>query len=202
MSNENNKGHLILVMAPSGSGKRVLVQEVRDKFPQISYLVSCTTRTPRPREVDSVDYHFLSESEFDKKIADGEFMEWVSFGGNKYGTLRSSLLDPMSQGKIVLNEVDVRGVESCLDLIPRTQATVIYIDAGGWETLRARAISRAPIDEAELQQRYQRYLVEREAKNIADAVIDNRDGHLQEAKNEIVKIVQSITERLESEGKG
>ncbi len=86
------KGHVIIVMAPTGSGKGTIIRAALAQFPAIHETVSCTTRAMRPGEVDGREYHFISSAEFDEKVARDEFLEWAHFGLNRYGTLKSEIL--------------------------------------------------------------------------------------------------------------
>jgi guanylate kinase len=101
-------GILFVISAPSGGGKSTLLKALavdRD----FTYSVSCTTRPPRPGEVDGKDYHFLSVPEFERRVATGQFLEHALVHGNHYGTLRSSVLKQLAAGHDVLMDVDIQG---------------------------------------------------------------------------------------------
>ncbi|MBX9906857.1 guanylate kinase [Patescibacteria group bacterium] len=188
-------GHLILLMAPMGSGKNALKDAAKQAYPEIVFLVSCTTRTPRPGEVEGREYYFLSRDVFMEKVHAGEFVEWAEFGGNLYGTLKSEILEPLEEGRVVLNEIELQGVEQLRALIPKENRTVVYIEAGDWEALRERALKRAPMSDEELEKRHARYLIERESKKIADVIIENYDGGLAAAQKAFVDLVGGVIER-------
>lgn len=190
------KGHAIIVMAPTGSGKGTLIGHVLEVFPDIHTTVSCTTRKMRPGEVDGKDYYFISPEEFDKKIEAGEFLEWATYGLNRYGTLKSEIIPYLHAGEVVLLEIEVQGVETLHTILPRSNMTVIYIEAGGWEVVKSRALARAPIDAEELEKRYERYLAEVEFKQHADIVIDNSSNDISSAKSQIVKLISEIKNNL------
>jgi guanylate kinase len=160
-------------MAPMGSGKGTIIKETLEKHPEVYHTVSCTSRSMRPGEINGKHYHFLSKDEFLTKIEAGEFLEWAEFAGNFYGTLKSEILPRMHDCQVVLVEIELQGVEQLIELIPRDHLTITYIEAGGWEILKERAESRAPMSETELEARHQRYLIEKQAKPLADVVIDN-----------------------------
>jgi guanylate kinase len=101
----------------------------------------------------------------------------------------------MEAGHIVINEIDLHGVRSLSSLLPKESRTVIYIDAGDWETLKARALSRAPMSEKELLLRHVHYLEETAYKHNADFIIQNNDNQLEDAKREISTIVSTIISR-------
>lgn len=191
----NRKGHLILITAPMASGKGSLIAYVESVFPQVTKLVSCTTRAKRPQEQEGVDYYFVTPESFQEKIDQDAFIEWVEFSGNRYGTLRSELTHRLEKGEVVINEIDIQGVMKLADLIPQDQQTTIYIDAGNWETLKARALNRAPMTEEELELRYERYVEEVAFKPKANFIIHNDDGEFEEARINMRSIVEGIIAR-------
>ena len=160
-------------MGPTGSGKGTLTRYAKEAYPELYLTVSCTTRAPRPGEQDGREYHFLTEEAFTTGVQNGDFLEWATFGKNKYGTLKSEILPRLNECQVVLTEIEIQGVEQLLTLIPREHITIVYIEAGGWDVLKSRALARAPMTEDELESRYERFLVEEQAKGIADVIIDN-----------------------------
>jgi guanylate kinase len=189
---QNIKGHLVLIMAPTGSGKGMLIAHAQKLFPQIVTTVSCTTREKRPAEQEGVDYYYISREAFTTKIENGAFIEWAEFSGNLYGTLKSELIERLEKGQIVICEIELQGVLQLMNIIPKENRTLVYIDAGDWETLKARAQARAPISEEHLALRYERYLHEKAAQAYADKVIINQDGKIDDAKTQMVAIIESI----------
>ncbi|MEZ4200248.1 MAG: hypothetical protein R3B69_01415 [Candidatus Paceibacterota bacterium] len=137
METDSISGHLILFMAPSGSGKGSLERELFKVYPEIVFPVSCTTRPPRPGEIEGKDYYFVSREDFETRVAREEFVEWAEFGGHLYGTLKSEIETPLQEGKIVLNEIERQGVEQFIKIIPAQHRTIIYIEAGEWEELKS-----------------------------------------------------------------
>src|SRR5207248_2946064 len=97
---------LFVVSGPSGVGKGTLIQRVRQSLP-LAVATSATTRGLRPGERDGRDYHFLSPAEFERRVAAGEFLEHVSYSGNRYGTLRSEVDRRLTRGESVVLEIDV-----------------------------------------------------------------------------------------------
>ncbi|MCB9818316.1 guanylate kinase [Candidatus Nomurabacteria bacterium] len=183
------RGHVVVVMAPMGSGKGTIIKSALEEYPTVYETVSCTSRAVRPGEVDGVQYHFLSLEAFDKKIEDGEFLEWAEFAGHKYGTLKSEILPKLAEKQVVIVEIELQGVEQLLELLPREHMTITYIEAGGWEVLRARAEARAPMGEEEMSARHDRFLIEQKAKPIADVVIDNSND-LESAYSEFKTVIE------------
>ncbi|MFA6961105.1 MAG: guanylate kinase [Opitutaceae bacterium] len=105
---------LLVLAGPAGSGKTTLCERMVSEVPGFERIVTTTTRAPRPGEVNGVHYHFFSPEEFDAKAAAGEFLEWawVHKTGNRYGTLASSVLDPLAAGRSLIINVDVQGVQN------------------------------------------------------------------------------------------
>lgn len=181
------KGKLILILGPSGSGKSTLINYVKTEFPDFVFPVSCTTRAMRPGEIAGDVYHFISKAEFQAKIAADEFLEYaIVHGDNYYGTLKSQILEPLAEGKIVFREVDIQGVKSLQKLIPKDKLKTIFIKTSkinDWEELKRRITSRAEISNEELERRYKSYLTEIEFADMADQIIYNED--LDRAKNDL-----------------
>lgn len=100
---------LIVVSAPSGGGKTTLCERLLAEFHQMIYSVSCTTRPPREGEVDGRDYFFITEEEFDKRVKAGEFLEYATVHGYRYGTLRRFIERGFATGRDVLMDIDVQG---------------------------------------------------------------------------------------------
>lgn len=184
------RGHVVVVMGPTGSGKGTVIKRALEEHPTVYQTVSCTSRVIRPGETDGIQYHFLTIEEFDKKIEAGEFLEWAEFAGHKYGTLKSEIIPRLADCQMVLVEIEVQGVEQLLELLPRDHMTIVYIEAGGWDVLGARAKARAPITEAELEARRQRFLVEKQAKPLADVIINNSED-IEIAHTEFQQVVEA-----------
>jgi len=100
---------LFVVSAPSGGGKSTLHKGLAATGPDFVYSISCTTRQPRPGEVDGKDYYFLTHEEFERRIAEGDFLEYARVHGNYYGTPRSLVLKSLREGHDVLVDVDTQG---------------------------------------------------------------------------------------------
>lgn len=185
-------GHVVVVMAPMGSGKGTIIKSTLQHYPGVHMTVSCTTRTPRPGEVDGREYHFISNQEFNKKILAGEFLEWANFGLSRYGTLKTEILPYLEIGKVVIAEIEVQGVEQFFTSLPKANLTIVYVEAGNWEVLKARALARAKISDEELAKRYERYLIEIKAKSIADVIIDNTKPDSKEAVTQFSEVLKNI----------
>ena len=190
-------GHLILFVGTPGSGKGVLREYARSVFPHLHFAVSCTTRAQRPGEINGRDYFFISQDEFQTRINEGAFLEWIEQdGGNLYGTLKSEILEPIARGDIVVREVEVRGVRAIKELVPKENLTVIFIEADTWDVLERRIQERAPISTEELALRKERYEQERLFMPEADMVVQNYDGKLDEAHRQLKAAIEHIINRV------
>lgn len=197
MTGHDFTGHLILIVGTPGGGKGVLIHYIRETFPQLRVAVSCTTRARRPGEKEGETYFFISRAEFQKRIAEGAFLEWIEQdGGNMYGTLKSEMLAPLEKGEVVVREVEVRGVRAIKDMVALAHRTIIFIEAGAWVILEKRIQERAPISSEELAKRKERYERERLFMPEADIVVHNYEGKLDDAKRELKEAIAGILEKV------
>jgi len=152
---------LLVIAGPAGSGKSTLADRLVTEVPAFERVVTTTTRAPRAGEINGVHYHFFSPAEFKRRVAAGEFLEWAQVHGDKpdrlYGTLQSSVFDPLALGRNLVISVDVQGVETFRRVaqaeprLARAMTTVfIVVDR---ERLIARMEQRAKDDPAEIARR-------------------------------------------------
>ena len=142
---------LFVVSGPSGVGKGTLLARVRELRSDLGLTVSATTREPRPGETDGVSYHFLTEEEFDRRVAAGDFLEWACVHGHKYGTLRSEVERNLSAGRSVILEIDVQGALNVRRVFP--DAVLVFILPPSMEVLESRLRGRGTEAEADLELR-------------------------------------------------
>ena len=137
-------GVLFVVSGPSGSGKTTLCRRLADEG-QAHHSISCTTRAPRPGEVDGVHYHFLSEGRFEERLAGGEFLEHARVHGNFYGTLKSEVAGYLETGVDVVMDIDVQGaaqIRACGDAAIRRALVDLFVMPPSREELLARLSGR------------------------------------------------------------
>lgn len=137
-------GILLVVSGPSGSGKTTLCRQLADAG-EVRYSVSCTTRPPRPGEVDGRDYHFLTRENFATRIAAGEFLEHAEVHGNHYGSLKSEVLGHLAAGTDVVMDIDVQGaaqVRACADPEIRRSCVDLFVMPPNEEELLSRLSGR------------------------------------------------------------
>lgn len=151
------KGLLIIISGPSGVGKgtvRSLVMQMTDL--NLAYSVSWTTRSERPGEKDGVDYHFISEEEFQKAVANGEFLEHTSFVRHNYGTPKAAVEKLRNEGKNVLLEIEVKGAQQVIEKCWGEKIVTIFILPPSFEELEKRIRGRSTETEEELQKRLEK----------------------------------------------
>jgi guanylate kinase len=133
-------GKVFVITGPSGVGKGTLIRTLLERIPTLELAVSATTRDPRPGEQNGVDYHFLDDAEFDRRVVEGDFLEHAGYSGRRYGTLRSELEKRTDTGASVVLEIEVQGARQVADTMPG--AVRIFIAPPSEETLRLRLIGR------------------------------------------------------------
>ena len=135
-------GKLVIFSAPSGSGKTTIVRELLQRFPRLEFSVSATSRAPRGKERNGVDYFFLSPEEFRQAVQEDKFVEWEEvYSGTCYGTLRSEMERIWQKGNVIVFDVDVIGGLN-LKRIFSDRACAIFIMPPSIETLRERLVKR------------------------------------------------------------
>jgi guanylate kinase len=142
---------VFVITGPSGVGKGTLIRLLRERIPELALAVSATTRAPRPGETDGVDYHFLSDEEFARRVRAGEFVEWAEYSGRRYGTLRSELQRHVDAGRPVVLEIEVQGARQVREAMP--EAVQIFIEPPDSEALKDRLVGRGTDDPEEVARR-------------------------------------------------
>jgi guanylate kinase len=184
------KGIILILSAPSGTGKTTLIKRLLAIFPDIRLSVSYTTREPRSGEIPGRDYHFIAEELFNRMKTRGDFAEWAKVHGGFYGTLRRSLEKNVENGKEVLLDIDVQGSKKIKRLY--RDAVSVFLLPPTWKELEKRLASRGTDRREVVRQRLEN--AQRELREIThyDYFIVNQE--IQEAVNSLRSIV--LAERL------
>lgn len=125
--NDPRRGLMLVISSPSGAGKTTLARKLMKEFEDVVLSVSATTREPRPNEIDGVDYHFKSETEFRDMIAGREFLEWAKVFDRYYGTPRADTVAQLEIGNDVLFDVDWQGADALHDQMPNDCVSVFVL---------------------------------------------------------------------------
>ncbi len=199
--NQADSSVFLVLAGPAGSGKTTLCERIVREEKTFSRVVTATTRAPRPGEVDGVHYHFLTPEQFDAHIAAGHFLEWAwVHQQNRYGTLTSSVLEPLQRGKNLIINVDVQGVDnfrkvaSTTPLLAQRMATIfIHVNL---DELRQRMVGRGHDADEEILRRLQTAERELEEGHRFDFRIESRSRD--DDYQELLKIWKTVETRLRS----
>jgi guanylate kinase len=178
---------ILVITGPSGVGKGTLIKGLLERVPGLELAVSATTRKPREGEVNGVDYHFLSEADFDRRAAAGEFVEHAEYAGNRYGTLKSELSRP---ARGIVLEIDVQGARQVREALP--EAKLIFIEPPSFEDLERRLAGRGSDRPEQIERRLTAAREELAAAGEFDHRIVNDD--LQRAVQELSELAATMSE--------
>ncbi len=182
---KGRQSKLIIVSAPSGSGKTTIVRHLLSVFPNLAFSVSATSRSKRANETDGIDYYFISADDFRKKIRNGELLEWQEvYTGNYYGTLRMEVERMLNEGSDVIFDVDVVGGLNIKKEFGN-RALAVFVCPPSIEALEERLNSRNTDSAETIKKRVEKAVHEMTFIDKFDFVLENND--LNEAKRKIVE---------------
>ena len=167
------KPFFLVLSAPSGGGKTTIAKMLLQGRDDLGYSVSATTRAKRPDERDGVDYHFLSRDEFVRRQKNGEFLEWATYGGELYGTLKSEIERIFSQGRHAVLDVEIEGARQIRKNFPNS--LLLFVLPPSAEALVKRLMGRKTEDPALVRDRIIRAADELAAVSEYDYAIVNED---------------------------
>jgi guanylate kinase len=179
------RGRLFVISGPSGAGKSTIINAILKKKPALAYSISYTTRVPRGREKDGVEYFFVSESVFKKMIDAGAFVEWACVHDRFYGTSAMFIEKTITSGKDVVLDIDVEGAKKIFAKYP--DAVSIFIAPPDLETLKERLVKRGTDGPAVIERRLENAKREMAQSHRYAHVLVNRD--LQETISGLERIV-------------
>jgi guanylate kinase len=180
---------LVIISGPSGVGKDTIIDALRDRprEPDYHYVVTCTTRGPRPGEIPGTSYHFLTRAEFRELREAGELLEANEVHGNWYGTPRREVARALAEGHDVILKIDVQGAQVVKDRVP--DALLVFIVPPSLEALFQRLRSRATETADELEIRQRNAAIELARQGDYDRVVVNDDGEVERTAAEIEAII-------------
>jgi len=182
-----HKPLLIVLSGPSGVGKDAVLDTIKELKRPFHYVVTATTRSRRAEEKDGVDYHFLSQEEFQHMIDGGQLLEWAKVYGNYYGVPKDEVAQGLAKGMDVIVKVDVQGAATIKKLLP--QAVFIFLMPPSMEELERRLRQRRSEAGADLALRVRKAKEEMESLPLFDYVVISQQDKLDDAAAQIDAIV-------------
>lgn len=182
----------LVLSAPSGAGKTTIAHRLREARHDVVFSISATTRAPRDRERDGVDYHFVGEDEFRRMIDAGELIEWAHVHGSYYGTPLRNVREAAARGQFLLLDIDVQGARQIRRKVP--EAVHVFVLPPGGRVLVQRLTGRGSEDEARVQRRLRNALEEIRTAGEFDHVVVN--DQLDEAVADVTAILDGRTGAL------
>ena len=183
------KGLLIILSGPSGVGKNCVRQEiVKSNRLDLTYSVSMTTRQKRDKEVDGVDYYFVSDEEFQKNIDSGNFLEWAEFVGHRYGTPKDKVEALRNAGKNVFLEIEINGASQVMERVKDDRVISFFLMPPSFQALEARIRKRKTESEEIIQERLQKGMKEMTMTENYDYIVVN--DKISRAAQEIIDLVK------------
>ena len=189
------QGSIIVISGPSGVGKGSVIDLLCQQDDNLVKSVSATTRTPRPHEIDGVDYHFVSNSKFKNLISQNGLVEWTQYGKNYYGTLKSMVESTTASGKDLILEIDVDGVSQLREI--GIEGTFVFILPPSTEALANRLRGRGTESQTEIDRRLARARTEVYFAKDYDFWIINTDNQIDQTVSEILQVIYAERHRID-----
>ena len=189
----SNRGNVLILSAPSGSGKTSLAHRVLPQLDNLRFSVSHTTRHRRRGEEEGKEYFFVTEERFEEMIRQDEFLEWANVYGNYYGTSRRFIEALLDEGVDVLLDIDIQGALKVRELIPA--AVMVFVMPPSFDVLESRLRGRGLDDDAVIERRLQVAKDEIQYYREYDFVIINRD--LAQSAEELKSVITAIRCRVD-----
>lgn len=188
------EGILFVISGPSGSGKDTVIDSIRALDGSIGTSISATTRPMRKGEAEGVNYYYKTHEEFDALIEAGDVLEWDTFQGNKYGTLKSELDNQLKQGKCIMLAITVPGALKIKELFPQ-ESVLIFNLPPSLDTLKYRIINRGRESEAEAESRFRAAIDNEIPKAVLfDYILVNDD--LSETVDSLMAIIKAESSKF------
>ncbi len=188
----SKKGLLIVISGPSGAGKGTIVSRILEIKDDIEVSVSCTTRTARKGEVDGINYFFITDEQFDKKIDEDGFLEYAEFVNNKYGTPKDKVIGSLNSGTDIILEIEVIGAEEVRK--KHEDAVLIFVAPPSMDELEKRLVNRGTETEEQSKKRLAKAKHELGLMPNYNYVVINDD--VDKAANTIIDIINAEKHRV------
>ncbi|MBL0869131.1 MAG: guanylate kinase [Phycisphaerales bacterium] len=196
---DTDTGMLLVISGPSGAGKTTITRAVERAMPGAVFSVSATTRAKTDADVDGVDYHFVSEEQFQQMVERDEFLEYAGVYGKRYGTPRAWVFEQLRRGRLVILEIDVQGAKIVKGKVPEMFS--VFILPPSEEELLRRLRSRKREDEQKIQRRFaaaKQEILDAERSGVYDRFIVN--NVLEASITEAIGAVQAELNRRSRRG--
>lgn len=190
-----NKGRLIIISGPSGSGKDTIIKKVLSRLPEVKFSISSITRPMREGEVEGEKYNFVSSEYFEDMIKNNLLLEYNNYIGNYYGTPRKPIDDAIENGEEIIIEVDTNGAANIRKLVDGTIS--VFIMPPSFEELRRRLSSRATDSQEVIEKRMRSAIEEISCAKDYDYIVINDD--LDTAVDDFIDVIKA--DRLKTERK-
>jgi guanylate kinase len=186
---------LLVLSGPSGVGKDAVLERLKERHPEgLKFITTTTTRAQRPREIDGRDYHFATQDEFKRLIAEDELLEWAEVYGNYYGVPKAPVREALNQGQDVIVKVDVQGAASIKKIAP--EAVFVFLLPPSLEELQQRLSRRLTESPETLRRRLETAPKELEQLSLFDYFVVNHQGKIDHALTEISAILMAEKARV------
>lgn len=185
---------VFIISGPSGVGKDSVLEQLRLAYPDAQYVVTATSRAMRPGELEGVHYHFIERDEFERQIADGDFIESANVYGNLYGVPRRPIVEGLESGRNVIIKVDVKGAKTLREKI--SNPVSIFLAPESMAELRERLRSRKTDNEDALNRRFNTASEELDRAEEFDYVVFNESDRLDDAVRQITHIIEAEQQRI------
>ncbi|HLS71921.1 MAG TPA: guanylate kinase [Chitinophagaceae bacterium] len=187
-NNLKGKKDMVIITAPSGSGKTTIIQRLLKEYPKFNFSISATTRKPRANEIDKKDYYFISVEEFKNSIVSGDFLEWeMVYESIYYGTFHREIHRIQDDGKIPILDIDVQGALN-LKNNNKNKIFSLFIKAPSLEELENRLRKRETDSDEKILERVEKAKEELTYQDRFDKIIVN--DNLETAYNEVIKALK------------
>ncbi|HUT42946.1 MAG TPA: guanylate kinase [Desulfobacterales bacterium] len=184
----DGRGRLFIVSGPSGTGKTTLCSAVLNRFPNMLYSVSYTTRKPRNGEQSGIDYHFIKKKDFKDKIKSGKWAEWAEVHGNYYGTSAQLLDKGLDSGRDIILDIDVQGTIRLLERYP--ESVTVFIMPPSIGELKSRLELRNTDSNEVISRRLENAKIEMAKKDLYLHVIIN--DQLPDAIGQLIAVIEKF----------
>lgn len=183
---------LIFIVGTSGSGKGTIISMLKERHPEFLYPASLTTRAPRPGEVDGETYFFVSRERFEEAIAADELLEWdTNHEREYYGILKGPVLEALKEGKVVVREIGLHGLEEILKTEFAPHIRSVFLMPPSVEVIRSRILKRSTLPDEEVERRLNSALAEIAQADLCDTQIKAEEGHQEEIYRQLEEFILS-----------